>query len=104
MKITTVEKAAILKAKREVLLTKKLLALLNRSSVSTFFTTNPDRNWDGMDAWDAWSLWIPDLLNVKEKAIYDELYALKFFEIGDFFTQLQIDSNRLPGPGNIDGY
>lgn len=98
------EKKLIEEAKREVKLTKKLLVLLDTAPVSIFFHQDEESSWDEFQAWDAWTFWIMKNLEADEKEMYERLYGDECFDIVELRSRLSVDSNRIPGPGNVDGY
>jgi len=100
----TAEAVAIQESKSEVALTRKLLDLLRMPGVSVFFEVHQDRNWDAMHALDAWEMWLHDQLSLAEMEMYRATYGDEVLDICELRRQLAIDSNRVPGPGNVDGF
>lgn len=99
------EQEAIAAAIKEVDLAKRLLQLLDKAGpVAVFFVADEKYSWYDIDACDACEFWLTKQLTAEEKDIYDDLYRCGYMTVSELRSRLSIDSNRIPGPGNIDGY
>ncbi|HBP5913480.1 TPA: hypothetical protein L5732_005293 [Pseudomonas aeruginosa] len=100
----TSEKAAVKQAKAEVALVKRLLVLLDTPGVSWFFQPHPEQDWSDICALEAWEAWVKTQLSETELAIFKDRYEHEFGSMDEYRSGLLVENNRIPGPGNVDGY
>lgn len=100
----TTEQALIRQSKAEVALAVRLLKLLKTSGAAWFFEPHQECGWTELDAQEAWECWLKGQVSGQELEMYEELYGYELISMSELRNQLAIDSNRVPGPGNIDGY
>lgn len=99
------EQEAIAEAIKEVDLAKRLLKLLDKAGpVAVFFVADEKCFWYDTDACGACDFWLMRQLTAEDKELYDYLYRWDYSSVSELRSRLSIDSNRIPGPGNIDGY
>jgi hypothetical protein len=103
MKKTT-EQALIRQSKAETVLAARLLKLLSTPGIEWFFKPHPENLWTELSAQEAWECWLKGQLSEQELDSYEEQYGYELISMSQLRDQLTVDSNRIPGPGNVDGY
>lgn len=96
--------SALKKNRTETQLAKRLARLIASPGICWFFVAHPEYEWHDLEAREAWESWLRKELTNDEFDLYLELYSFHFSEMQTLKDALLIDSNRMPQPGNIDGY
>lgn len=99
-----IEKLFIKQVNMEVKLAQRLIKILNASDASWFLEAHPEHSWDECNAMEAWEAWISSFLSVEEMSVYMERYQFNFDSMSELKNGLLVECNRIPSPGNIDGY